>query len=62
MKREGPNKEMNRDYAVGEGGFRRERRIVTLSMRGEHKPNSAQIVWDDPVVNGVTKNLFLYRF
>jgi hypothetical protein len=31
------------------------RSVVTLPMRGEHKPDSAGlIVWDDPVVNGVT--------
>jgi hypothetical protein len=31
-----------------------EKDVVTVPMRGEHKPNSALIVWDDLVVNGVT--------
>lgn len=42
---------------LGEGGFRREKKrsyVPNVVNAGEHKPDSALIVWDDPVLNGVT--------
>jgi hypothetical protein len=39
---------------LGEGGFRREKERSYVGNAGEHKPDSALIVWDDPVLNGVT--------